>query len=93
MHVVFFSMVLWIDNDEVVRRATMWKIPFDQWFDYLWFGLQSVSFIQGQFETRVGVHLTWNKVDSHIKAKLQTDPTNVIKGDPLALQLNEAANE
>ena len=86
-----FSVTLWVDNDEVVRRglardaSLQWKdtlvLDYDLWM------------VSNEVQDLLDYPLRWEHIDSHIEEKLRADPTRTLKGDKLAWRLNEAADE
>lgn len=87
---VTFTVSLWVDNAEVVRRgkanigALQWKDTIILDYD-LWALSASIASV-------APYSLTWEKVDSHIDSKLKEDPTRVLQGNKLAWRINEVAD-
>ena len=76
------DVVLWVDNAEVVRRGGEMG-NFAKWNDTLVLDYD-LWMLTRAIQTEVSFKYRWEKVDSHVVAKLRADPTRTIKGNKLA---------
>ena len=84
------TVVLWIDNAEVIRRKEVrtnnlqWKetiaLDYDLWA------------LSERLTEGLTFPLRWEKVDSHVDRKRMEDPTKQFNGNELAWRINEVAD-